>query len=103
MKKSSRFSLSLLASAALAFSISSTTANASVLLSGWEGSTESGFGNLAMNGNDDGSSGAIVFDAFESLAFDSGVNFFGTSYDRFFINNNGNITVIVNEESSMAP
>ncbi len=92
MKKSSRFSLSLLASAALAFSISSTTANASVLLSGWEGSTESGFGNLAMNGNDDDSSGAIVFDAFESLAFDSGVNFFGTSYDRFFINNNGNIT-----------
>ncbi|AXT39928.1 PEP-CTERM sorting domain-containing protein [Alteromonas sp. BL110] len=92
MSKPSRFKLSLLASAALAFSISSTTANASVLLSGWEGSTESRYGNLAMNSNDDGSSGPIVFNTFEALGFDNGVNFFGTSYDRFFINNNGNIT-----------
>ncbi|CAB9494456.1 nidogen-like domain-containing protein [Alteromonas macleodii] len=92
MSKPSRFRLSLLASAALAFSVSSTSANASVLLSGWEGSTESGFGSLAMERNDDGSSGPIVFNTYEALGFDSGVNFFGTSYDRFFINNNGNIT-----------
>ena len=92
MSKPSRFKLSLLASAALAFSISSTTANASVLLSGWDGSTDSGVGFLAMESNDDDSSGPVVFDSYEALAFNSGLNFFGTTYDRFFINNNGNIT-----------
>ena len=80
MSKPSRFKLSLLASAALAFSISSTTANASVLLSGWDGSTDSGVGFLAMESNDDDSSGPVVFDSYEALAFNSGLNFFGTTF-----------------------
>jgi hypothetical protein len=42
------------------------------------------FGSLAMNPNDDGSSSRL------NLPFD--VNFFGQTYNTFFINNNGNIT-----------
>lgn len=45
---------------------------------------EAGFGQLAMNSNDDGSSGLL------DLNFN--VNFFGTEYGQFYINNNGNIT-----------
>lgn len=92
MNKKTKFSISTIASAVLALSITSGAAQSSVLLQNWTGSGDSGFGDLALTSNDDRSSGAIGFDSFDSLGFDSGVNFFGTSYDQFFINNNGNIT-----------
>ncbi|WP_416307811.1 nidogen-like domain-containing protein [Neptunicella sp. SCSIO 80796] len=81
---------SLLATTSLSFS-----ANASILLS-WDHdndiSTADGFGDLAMNRNDDGSSSQIFFNDFANLAFDAGINFFGNQQDSFYINNNGNIT-----------
>ncbi len=43
-----------------------------------------GFGDLAMLPNDDGSSSQL------DLPFD--INFFGSVYDSFWVNNNGNIT-----------
>lgn len=43
-----------------------------------------GFGQLAMLPNDDGSSSVL------NLPFD--VNFFGSTFNTFFINNNGNLT-----------
>ena len=50
---------------------------------------ERGFGEqLAMAPNDDGSSGLIDI----SSVFAEGMNLFGTTYDSFYINNNGNIT-----------
>jgi hypothetical protein len=70
----------------------SQAANAEVILSDWFGSTESGYGQIAMERNDDGSSREFTFDEFEDLGFDSNVKFFGSDYDGFFINNNGNIT-----------
>lgn len=42
------------------------------------------FGELAMSKNDDGSSTSLT------LPFD--INFYGTSYTSFFVNNNGNIS-----------
>jgi len=45
-----------------------------------------------MAKNDDGSSRQFTFDEFGQLGFDNGVNFFGNTYNGFFINNNGNIT-----------
>lgn len=75
-----------------ALAVALNSASASVLLNGWNGSGDSGFGDLAMQPNDDGSSQRISFNDFAGLGFDSGVNFFGTVYDSFFINNNGNIT-----------
>lgn len=91
MKKFLCFLLFLLVSVVLVFLILSIIVNVLVFFFGWEGFIESGFGNLVMNGNDDGLLGVIVFDVFELFVFDSGVNFFGILYDRFFINNNGNI------------
>jgi hypothetical protein len=76
----------------LAFSATSFDVNAGVLLQDWNGSGDSGFGNLAMDRNDDESTGAIAFNDFAELNFDSGINFFGTQQDQFFINNNGNVT-----------
>ncbi|RYY02296.1 MAG: choice-of-anchor A family protein [Gammaproteobacteria bacterium] len=48
----------------------------------------SGYGQLAMSPNDDGSSGLIDV----SATFSKGVNFFGQSYKNIYVNNNGNIT-----------
>lgn len=60
--------------------------NAIELIGGLGGS--SGFGTLAMSPNDDGSSGAISL----TPSFPSGINFFGTTYNSLYINNNGNLT-----------
>lgn len=76
----------------LAITATSFTSNAGVLLKDWNGSGEAGFGDLAMGRNDDGSSSAFRFDDFEQLNFDSGLNFFGNTYEQAFINNNGNIS-----------
>jgi hypothetical protein len=79
-------------SGALATSVTSITAHASVLLEGWSGSGESGFGTIALEKNDDGSSQEIFFSDYADLGFDSGVNFFGRTHDSFYVNNNGNIS-----------
>jgi len=68
------------------------TANASVLLKDWANAGESGFGQIAMAKNDDNSSREFSFDEFQDLGFDSGVNFFGQTYNSYYINNNGNVT-----------
>lgn len=81
-----------LLSVAIGCSVSSFNAEASVLVSNWNGSGESGFGDLAMGRNDDGSTTAISFDSFTDLNFDNGLNFFGNTHNEFFINNNGNIS-----------
>lgn len=54
----------------------------------------SGFGQLAMNPNDDSSSNLL------DLPF--ALNFFGTTYNQFYVNNNGNIT-FNNPVSSYTP
>ncbi|MGY0627067.1 MAG: nidogen-like domain-containing protein, partial [Paraglaciecola chathamensis] len=76
----------------LAASMAPIAANASVLLEGWSGSGASGFGTIALEKNDDGSSQEIFFSDYADLSFDSGVNFFGRSHDSFYVNNNGNIS-----------
>lgn len=75
-----RTSRKLLTGAAIV--LSSTTALAVPLIDGLGGT--SGYGELAMQPNDDGSSNEL------DLNFNA--NFFGTTYDSFFINNNGNIS-----------
>lgn len=57
-------------------------AGAAPLLGGFGG--DAGYGELAMVRNDDGSSNRL------NLPFS--VNFFGSSYNSFFVNNNGNVT-----------
>ncbi|GDY25505.1 hypothetical protein AHAT_13950 [Agarivorans sp. Toyoura001] len=52
------------------------------MLSGFGG--DAGYGELAMGRNDDGSSNQL------DLPFE--INYFGNSYNQFFVNNNGNIT-----------
>ena len=47
-----------------------------------------GFGENSLSANDDDSS--VFVDA--TGIFESGLNFFGTTYSGFYINNNGNIT-----------
>jgi VCBS repeat-containing protein len=59
------------------------------LISGLGGA--SGFGEDLLNRNDDGSTGAIDI---TSVFGEQGLNFFGTNYTSFFINNNGNITFL---------
>jgi Nidogen-like/PEP-CTERM motif len=59
-----------------------TPAVAVPLETGFGGSAN--FGQIALNPNDDGSSSRL------NLPF--AVNFFGTTYNTFFVNNNGNIT-----------
>ncbi|WP_158772031.1 nidogen-like domain-containing protein [Paraglaciecola sp. L1A13] len=76
----------------IASSFITMTASASVLLEGWTGAGESGFGNIALDKNDDSSSAEILFSSFDDLGFDSGVNFFSNSHDSFYVNNNGNIS-----------
>ena len=48
----------------------------------------SGFGENVLPANDDGSSAAIDI----TSVFESGINFFGTTYTSLFVNNNGNIS-----------
>ncbi len=50
---------------------------------------EAGFGEFSLARNDDGSSGAIDV---SSVFGEDGLNFFGTSYNSLYVNNNGNIT-----------
>jgi RHS repeat-associated protein len=47
-----------------------------------------GFGENVLAANDDSSTGLIDIRS----VFESGLNFFGTTYNGFYINNNGNIT-----------
>jgi hypothetical protein len=47
-----------------------------------------GFGENILDRNDDGSTGFIDV----TSVFESGLNFFGTTYNGFYLNNNGNIT-----------
>jgi len=49
-----------------------------------------GFGEGVLSPNDDGSTGLIDI----TSVFPNGMNFFGTTYDGFYINNNGNITFV---------
>jgi hypothetical protein len=62
----------------------SLNVGAADLLTGFGG--PEGFGQLAMQSNDDGSSNLL------NLPF--GIDFFGAQYQQFFINNNGNITFV---------
>ena len=73
-----------LLSAALLAGIGTWTApaNAIALIGGMGG--PAGFGTLAMSPNDD--------DSTNELPLPFNVNFFGNTYDHFFINNNGNVT-----------
>lgn len=66
---------------AIALSAFAAQANASAIL---RTDINGGFGELAMLPNDDGSSNEL------SMPFD--INFYGQSFDRFYVNNNGNIT-----------
>jgi len=59
-----------------------SSAHAVSLITGLGGTA--GYGDLAMTKNDDGSSNEL------NLPF--GINFYGNTYNNFFINNNGNIT-----------
>ena len=74
--------LRLVALSAAALLTLSPSAQAIDLLSGLGGT--SGFGDLAMTPNDDDSSSLL------NLPFN--INFFGSSYSQFYVNNNGNIT-----------
>lgn len=60
--------------------------NAAPLVNGLGGSA--GFGEQSLARNDDGSTGFIDV----TSIFAGGLNFFGTTYNGFYINNNGNIT-----------
>lgn len=78
----------------LALSATTFNTEAGVLIKDWNGSGDSGFGDIAMPKNDDNSTAFISFDNFEQLNFNSGLNFFSQTqnYNGIFINNNGNIT-----------
>lgn len=71
---------------ALLLSVFLSQANAIELIGDLGGS--SGFGTVAMSRNDDGSSGIISL----TSSFPTGINFFGTTYNSLYINNNGNLT-----------
>ncbi|MBT5083344.1 MAG: cadherin-like domain-containing protein, partial [Rhodospirillaceae bacterium] len=49
---------------------------------------EAGFGEQSVDRNDDGNSGQIDL----SAVFESGLNFFGTTYTGLYINTNGNVS-----------
>lgn len=67
---------------ALAAACAAAAAPAASLLDGFGG--PEGFGAMVMEPNDDGSSNLL------DLPF--AINFFGTSYSQFYVNNNGNIS-----------
>jgi hypothetical protein len=56
------------------------------LINGLGGSA--GYGENSLAANDDGSTGLLNI----SSVFTGGLNFFGTNYSGFYLNNNGNIT-----------
>ena len=85
-----KFSRKLISGAAIL--LASSTALAVPLIDGLGGTAD--YGDLAMSSNDDGSS--------SELDLNFGVNFFGTTYNNFFINNNGNIT-FGSSQSSYTP
>jgi Ca2+-binding RTX toxin-like protein len=66
------------------------------LINGLGGSA--GFGENILGRNDDSSTGFIDV----TSVFESGLNFFGTTYNGFYINNNGNIT-FGNSSSTYTP
>ncbi|MDQ1813393.1 nidogen-like domain-containing protein [Massilia sp. CCM 9210] len=76
----------LLAVVGLACMLAPCHAGAAELITGLGG--DSGFGNLAMGRNDDGSSASIAFGA----GFPHGLKLFSGTYKTGYINNNGNIT-----------
>ncbi len=77
------FSVAFLSAPLLAFAlVAPSTVSAIPLIDGLGG--PAGYGELAMLPNDDGSSNQL------NLPFE--VNFFGNTYNSFFINTNGNIT-----------
>lgn len=69
-------------SAAFVIIGTANNAQAAVLLNGLGG--DAGFGELALPRNDDGSSNQL------NLPFQ--INFFGNTFNNFFVNNNGNLT-----------
>lgn len=77
-----KLSMTVLGAAFLFIGTASGAQAAGVILDGFGGSA--GFGELAMGRNDDGSSNQL------DLPFD--INFFGNTFNRFYINNNGNLT-----------
>lgn len=82
-RRTDRLRLSTIANAAaLAALLAAPGAQAASLLGGFGGTA--GFGELAMNANDDGSSNLL------DLPFT--LNFFGSNFSSFYVNNNGNIT-----------
>lgn len=82
-----KFKMLKLASLVLAgsLSITSTDADAGLLINDLGGTT--GFGENTLSANDDGS---IFIDL--SSVFSSGLNFFGNTYNGLYLNNNGNVT-----------
>lgn len=74
--------MGLAAAAALTFVSTGASADAGAILSGYGGSA--GYGAQVMTPNDDASSSLL------NLPF--GLNFYGTTYSNFYVNNNGNIT-----------
>lgn len=82
MKTITKAALALVASLGFAAGAQAS----SVLLNGLGGSA--GFGENSLARNDDGSTGFINV----TSVFAGGLNFFGTTYNGFYINNNGNIT-----------
>ena len=63
-----------------------TTANAATLINGLGG--PEGYGENQLADNDDGYTGLLDV----SGVFSGGLNFYGTTYTGFYLNNNGNIT-----------
>jgi hypothetical protein len=74
-------------STGLIIGIAASSAHATSLVNGLGGT--SGFGENSLARNDDGSTSAINI----TSVFASGLNFFGTTYNTLFVNNNGNITL----------
>ena len=68
------------------FTLLPSTSHAASMIRGLGGTAD--LGTRAMAPNDDGSTGKIPL----GLGFPHGLNFFGTTYSDFYINNNGNIT-----------
>ncbi len=82
MNRRTRSSLLAAAMGCAALSLATTPASAIGLLDGFSG--DSTYGTLAMSRNDDDSSNEL------SLPF--AINFFGNTYNSFYVNNNGNVT-----------
>ncbi|MBE9214490.1 PEP-CTERM sorting domain-containing protein [Plectonema cf. radiosum LEGE 06105] len=77
-----KLSILVIGTAFIAIGTANNAQATSIILDGFGG--DAGFGDLALPRNDDGSTNQL------NLPF--GINFFGNDFDRFFINNNGNLT-----------